>query len=109
MGDPETRMSVTGFIVYLVNVHTCFCSKAQRSVTLSSSDAKYVTISEAVKEIKFIYFLLNDIHVEVKLPIIVKTENVGTIFMSENASTEVRTGMLTLVITLCENSLKMDL
>jgi hypothetical protein len=33
-GDPEIRISVTGFIVYLMNVPVCWRSKAQRGVTL---------------------------------------------------------------------------
>jgi hypothetical protein len=37
-GDPETRISVTGFIVYLQNVPICWRSKAQRGVMLSSSE-----------------------------------------------------------------------
>lgn len=90
-GDPETRISVTGFIVYLQNVPVCWRSKAQRGVTLSSSEAEYVAISEAVKEIKFLYFLLQDIGIEVDLPIVVKTDNIGALFMSQNASTGVRT------------------
>ena len=90
-GDAETRISVTGFIVYLLDVPICWRSKGQRSVALSSTEAEYVAISEAAKEIKFIYYLLTDIHVKVKLPIVVKTDNVGAIFMSENASTGVRT------------------
>jgi hypothetical protein len=53
-GDPETRISVTGFIVYLQNVSVCWCSKAQRGVTLSSSEAEYVAMSETYKEIRFI-------------------------------------------------------
>jgi hypothetical protein len=56
-------------------------------VTLSSTEAKYVAISKAVKELKFIYYLLSDIHIKVNLPIVVKTDNIGAIFMSENAST----------------------
>jgi hypothetical protein len=90
-GDPETRISVTGFVIYLLNVPICWCSKVQKGVTLSSTEAEYVAISEAVKEIRFVYYLLNDIHVQAKIPIIVKTDNVGAIFMSENASTGVRT------------------
>jgi hypothetical protein len=43
-GDPETRNSVTGFIVYLMNVPVCSHSKAQRIVTLSSREAEYVAI-----------------------------------------------------------------
>ena len=72
-GDPETRISVTGCIAYLQNVPVCYCSKAQRGVTLSSSEAEYVAMSEAVKDIRFIYFILCDIGIKVDLPIVVKT------------------------------------
>jgi hypothetical protein len=80
-GDLETRISVTGFIVYL---------QKQRGVTLSSSEAEYVAMSEAVKEIRFIYFILKDIGIEVELPIVLKSNNIGALFMSQNSSTGVR-------------------
>jgi hypothetical protein len=57
-GDSETRISVTGFILCLMNVPVCWRSKSQKGVILSSSEAEYVAISEAVKEVKFIYYLL---------------------------------------------------
>jgi Reverse transcriptase (RNA-dependent DNA polymerase) len=53
-GDSESRISITGFMIYLMNVPICWRSKAQRGVTLSSSEAEYVAISESVKEIKFV-------------------------------------------------------
>jgi hypothetical protein len=59
-------------------------------VTLSSSEAEYVAISEAVKETTFLYFLLKDIGIEMTLPIVVKTDNIGALFMSQNSSTGVR-------------------
>jgi Reverse transcriptase (RNA-dependent DNA polymerase) len=90
-GDPETRISVTGFVIYLLDVPVCWRSKSQKGVTLSSTEAEYVAISEAVKEVKFIYYLLRDFHIKVKLPIVIKTDNIGAMFMSENASTGVRT------------------
>jgi hypothetical protein len=68
--------------VYLMNVPICWRSKAQRGVTLSSSEAEYVAISEAVKEIKFIYYLLQGIGIEIDLTIIVKTDNIGAMFMA---------------------------
>jgi hypothetical protein len=74
-----------------MNVPVCWRSKAQRGVTLSSSEAEYVAISEAVKEIKFIYYLLQGIGIEIVLPIIVKTDNIGEMFMAQNASSGVRT------------------
>jgi hypothetical protein len=90
-GDSEKRISVTGFIVYLMNVPVFWRSKGQRGVTLSSSKAEYAAISEAVKEIKFIYYLLRKIGNEVNLPITVKTDNVGAVFMAQNASFCIRT------------------
>jgi hypothetical protein len=57
-GDSETRISVAGFILYLMNVTVCWRYKAQKGVTLLSSEAEYVAMLEAVKEVKFIYYLL---------------------------------------------------
>jgi hypothetical protein len=48
-------------------------------------------MSEAVKEICFTYFLLKGMGVDVKLPIVVRCDNVGAIFMAENSSPEIRT------------------
>jgi hypothetical protein len=89
--DSEKRIIVTGFILYLMNVPVCWWSKSQKGVTLSSSEAEYVAMSEAVKEVKFIYYLLHDISIEVELPIIVKPDNVGAMFMAQNSSSGVRT------------------
>jgi hypothetical protein len=68
-----------------MNVPVCWRSKAQRGVTVSSSKSKYVAISDAVKEIKFIYYLLREIGIEVNLMITVKTENVDAMFTAQNA------------------------
>jgi hypothetical protein len=80
-------VSVTGSIIYLLSVLICWRSKSQKGVTLLSTEAKYVVISEAIKELKFIYYLLSDLHIKVNLPIVVKTDNIGAIFISENALT----------------------
>ena len=53
-GDTENCISITGFIIYFLGVPICWRSKGQKGVTLSSSEAKYVAMSEAVKEIRFV-------------------------------------------------------
>ena len=60
-------------------------------MTLSSSEAEYVALSEAAKDVKFVVQLLKTIGVQVKLPVIINVDNVGAIFMSENVSTTNRT------------------
>jgi hypothetical protein len=74
-----------------MNEPVCWRSKTQRGVTLSISKAKYIAISEAVKEIKFIYYLLREIGIEVNLPITVKPDNVGAMFMAQNATRHIDT------------------
>ena len=86
-GDKSTRISVTGYILFFMGVPIIWKSKSQRSITLSSLEAEYVALSEAAKEIKFVYQLLLSIGIKVKLPIIVRVDNIRAIFMSENTST----------------------
>jgi hypothetical protein len=90
-GDKETRKSVTGFIIFFCSVPIFWKSKAQKAVALSSSEAEYYAMAEAAKEIKFVVMMLKDIGIEVDYPIIVNVDNIGAIFMSENASATNRT------------------
>jgi len=69
--DSNTRISISGFCIFLLGVPICWKSKSQQSVTLSSSKAEFVALLEAAKEIKFIMQVLRDIGVLVKLPVIV--------------------------------------
>jgi hypothetical protein len=49
-----------------------------------------VAISETVKENYFYLLFLNNMGVEVEIPITVRCDNVGAIFMAENSSSGVR-------------------
>ena len=86
-GDPNTRRSVSGYILFVKGVPVAWRSKAQRSVTLSSSEAEWISLSEAVKESIFILQLLEAMKIKVKLPVIVRVDNVGAIFMGTNVTT----------------------
>ena len=86
-GDDDTRRSVSGFILYVCEVPISWRSKAQRSVTLSSSEAEWVALSKAVKEVMFVSQLLTSMKVTVRYPIIVRVDNVGAIFMAQNVTT----------------------
>jgi hypothetical protein len=60
-------------------------------VTHSSSGAEYIAISEAIKEIPFMYYLLDSIGINIELPIVVRCDNIGANFMAENSSSGVQT------------------
>jgi hypothetical protein len=57
---------------------------------LSSNEAEYVAMSEAVKEISFVYYLLVSLGISVNLPIIMRTNKIDAIFTAENHSSGVR-------------------
>ena len=90
-GDPVTRRSVTGYIIFLHGVPVCFCSRSQKSVTLSSCESEWIALSEAVKDVMFILHLCESMQIEVKLPVTVRVDNVGAIFMTDNVTTTART------------------
>ena len=90
-GDPDTRRSVSGYILYVCGVPICWRSKAQRSITLSSSEAEWIALSEATKEVMFVLQLLESMHIRVQLPITVRVDNIGAIWMSQNVNTSSRT------------------
>ena len=70
-GDKETRISVTGYVIYFMSVPICWRSRGQKGVTLSTT--------EAVKELLFIVYLLRHMKIEVELPIRVNVDNIGAI------------------------------
>ena len=79
-GDKDTRKSVSGYVLYLANCPICWKSRQQKVISLSSSEAEIYACSDAVKEIKFTYQLLETMGLKVKLPIVVCVDNVGAIF-----------------------------
>jgi len=85
--DVKTCVSVMGFCIFLLGVPISWQSKSQRSVTLLSSKAKFVALSEAAKEVKFIVQIMQLIGIKVKLLVITQVDNVGAIFMAENLTT----------------------
>jgi hypothetical protein len=75
-------------------------------VTLSGNEAEYVTISEGVKKIKFIYFILPDNRIDVELLIFVNKDSINATFMAQNALTGVLRVTWILSIALSENKLE---
>jgi hypothetical protein len=90
-GDTETRKSVSGFVIYLCGAAISWRSKGQKSVSLSSTEAEYMAISEVAMEILYIVGILKFLGVPLKYPIEVKVDNIGAVYLSKNATTGNRT------------------
>jgi hypothetical protein len=89
--DKDTRKSVTGFFIFVNGALVGWRSKSQHCISLSSSEAEMYALTEAIKEVPFLIQLLLFIDVKVKLPVQVKVDNMGAIYMSENSTPSART------------------
>lgn len=107
-GDKETRKSVTGFLIYVDESLVSWKSHAQRCVTLSSSEAEYVAISEVSAEILFVKQVMEFFGLKIDYPIIVRVDNVGAIYLAENAATKHAQDMWIFAFILCKTTLKME-
>ncbi len=90
-GDKDTRISVYGYIIYFCGVPVAWKSKSGKSVTLSSTEAEYFAISEVAKEIIFLKQVIESMGMKLQLPIVIKVDNVGAIYLSNNYTTSQRT------------------
>ena len=91
--DKDSRYSVYGYIIYSCGIPVVWKSKSmkKKSVVLSTTEAEYVTVSEVVKEIKFLYQMLRSMEIKVPLPIQVQVDNVGAIWLANNSCVSERT------------------
>ena len=90
-GDTDERKSISGYVIYLQECPISWRSKSQKSVSLSSTEAEYMAVSEIATEILFIKSMLEFLGVKVELPIEVNVDNVGAIYLSKSAMTSNRT------------------
>ena len=89
--DPVSQKSVSGYIIYVRGVPLCWCSRQQKCITVSSCEAEWIALSEAVKDIIFLLKVCNSMHIQVQLPVTVHVDNIGAIFLSENVTTSQNT------------------
>jgi hypothetical protein len=57
-GDPDTRISVYGYVLYFCGAPIAWTSKSGKSLTLSSTEAEYYPTSEIAKEVIFAKHIL---------------------------------------------------
>ena len=90
-GDTDGRKSISGYVIYLQGCPISWRSKGQKSVSLSSTEAEYMAVSEIATEILFIRSMLEFLGVTVELPIEVNVDNIGAIYLSKSATSSNRT------------------
>ncbi len=90
-GDKNTRQSVSGYVLYLNGALIAWRSKAQKTVTLSSTEAEYMALGDLCVEVLFVKMLLENMGFKITLPIEIEIDNTGAMFLAENSTTSQRT------------------
>ena len=89
-GDLDTRRSVSGFSLFFNGALIAWRSRGQRSVSLSSTEAEFIALSEAISEILFVRNIIVFLGGFINLPIQVFVDNMGALYLAENNSSNSR-------------------
>ena len=81
MGDPVSRRRISGFTLYVLGIPVSWQSKSQKSVSLSSSEAKYIALSEAVREVILSLSFWESCRSQLSIQSWQELKKVGAIFM----------------------------
>ncbi|KAK3273790.1 hypothetical protein CYMTET_17989 [Cymbomonas tetramitiformis] len=82
-GCKTTRKSTSGIAVYLCGSLLIFSSIMQRCVSLSTTEAEIIAMSEGAREIKYIMNVLNDL-VDIRNPVPMYCDNQGAIHLASD-------------------------
>mgnify|MGYP005981043023 FL=1 len=75
-GDTETRRSTTGYIIFFCGGPISWCSRKQPIVSLSSTEAEYISAAECVKELLYLKSLIDELtNGEVKIDLYVDNQS----------------------------------
>ena len=78
-------------IIFIQGVPVSWKSCGQKSVTLSSTEAEYVALSEVCMEVMFIKQMMEFIEIAIKKPIVINVDNIGAIYLATNTASTGRT------------------
>ncbi|KAM2196223.1 hypothetical protein ACFX1R_030129 [Malus domestica] len=82
--DPNTRRSITGFVVYLGHNPISWQSKKQASVSRSSTEAEYKSLAHCAADITWIRNLLLDLHQVLLDPPLIHCDNLSALALCSN-------------------------
>lgn len=82
-GDPETRKSTTGYIIYFAEGAISWGSRKQPVIALSSTEAEYIAAAECCKELLYLKSLLEELSTEA-IEIELNVDNQSAIALMKN-------------------------
>ena len=83
--NTDDRKSISGYVWLLSGAPVAWQSKTQKSVALSSCEAEFIAMSEAVREVRWVEQFMAELRFPPKLPIKVYVDNQAAKALAENA------------------------
>lgn len=83
-GCPDTRLSTSGFCIFLGNALISWSSKRQTTVSRSSAEAEYRAMANEVAECSWLRQLLGELDCPARKAMVIFCDNVSTCYMSNN-------------------------
>lgn len=90
-GDIDDRRSTTGYYFSLGSGSVTWNSKRQVTVALSSTEAEYMAVSSATRELVWLRRLLSELGVAQTVPTVLYGDNQGAIALAKNPVAHART------------------
>ena len=90
-GDRTDRKSNSGYCMTYKGCTIAWTSKKQSLVTLSSTEAEYIALTESLQEVLWLRRLLKDFNQDVSQPITVYEDNQNCIRLLQNPKSSLRT------------------
>jgi hypothetical protein len=89
--EPKDRCSVSGHMVYLEGAPAMFKSSAERTVSLSTTEAEPYAGVTCVQDMLYMKNVLESLRLKVKLPMVLEMDNQGAVYLANNWSIGSRT------------------
>lgn len=105
-GCLETRRSTTGYVFRTFGGVTCWRSRRQPTVALSTTEAELMSCTEAIKQALWLKQLYSDLGFNLDTPITIFNDNNGTIALSQNPVDHDRSKHMGIRTHFCRDSVK---